>query len=179
MSPEDWAVVADRLLVEGHPRAEALALGLRRGPDDLHRLAVAADLAPVLPADAWPWVLLCPPLTRAMTLELYAQVRPKLERESRRVLPTAGSLAQLSRALRKKPRRPLRMRRLQRPDRHDRVQTLARLLDPMMPERWRWAALAHLIAGDVGVTRHIVATLRRSADIEPVLQLIQPDTAQT
>lgn len=173
MSPDDWAVFADRLEVAGDRRAETLAMGLRLDPRALTALTAAADLAPLLPPGDWPWTLLCPPLTRSMTFELYAHLRPKIERESRRVLPTGGSLSQITRTLRKKPRRPPRMRRLQRPDRYDRITTLARLLDPLMPERWRWSALAQLIAGDPDIIRQVGQCLRGWADVESILKSIQ------
>ena len=173
MSPDDWAVFADLLEIAGDDRAEALAMGLQADPRALTALTIAADLAPLLLPGDWPWTLLCPPLSRSMTFELYALLRPKMERESRRILPVSGSLSQLTRALRQKPRRPPRMRRLQRPDRHDRLTTLARLLDPLMPERWRWSALAQLIAGDQIIIPKVGQSLRRWADVEPILDSIQ------
>ena len=134
---------------------------------------MAADLASVLPPEAWPWTLLCPRMDRPKAMALYALLRPKIERESRRVLPEAGSLTQISRSLRRKPRRPPRMRRLSpRGDRLDRLTTLSRLIDPMLPERWRWSSLAQLIVGDAPMIRQVAACLRRWADIEAIVDEI-------
>jgi hypothetical protein len=146
MTPDDWAVLADRLQIEDHPRADALMLGLDRGPTQLGGLTPAADMAPLL--DDWRWVLLLGPLTEPQTRWLYGQLRPRLEHETRQTLPVGGSLTQLARQLRQRARARRGRRRAMRSDRQERLVTLSRLLDPMLPDRWRWQALALLLRGD-------------------------------
>lgn len=172
MTPDDWAVLADRLLIAGHPRADALVLGLDRGPTQLGGLTPAADLAPLL--DDWRVVLLLGPLTDAHTRWLYAQLRPRLELETRRRLPTGGSLAGLAQQLRQRPRRG--RRRAARADRSERLITLGRLVDPMLPERWRWTALARLLRGDATLIRRVAARLPDWID-PPIPGLPRPPSA--